>query len=741
VNDVAAPPPEDGSRNAHGDDAHQREVEFLKARLQALTGVAWHAGDAERSLHAQQALLRTVLDESPDFIVLKDHEGNFLLCNKPVADFYGTTPEAMVGKHDGHFSATPEQAEFFRRNVLGIMARGQTETVFEESTDDRTGETRHFKSIKKPFIGDNGLPRILVIAHDITDIRRAQQKVLESERRLSYVLNATGEGVWDWDLRTDALKHNQRWYELLGFEKSQLTGTVRDFHTCLFPEDRPVVLAAIQACLIGHGPYRHEHRMRRQDGEVIWVLDRGDVVERDAEGRPLRMVGSFSDVTERKLAEEMTQRLAFYDPLTGLPNRRLMLDRLQHAIGLGRRNGEFGALMFIDLDNFKEINDTHGHASGDSLLQHVAQRLCGCLRSNDTAARMGGDEFVVIAENLGTQLLEAATNAETIASKLMKSMEPPFELQGVAHRSSTSIGIALFGFPGDTAHELLKRADFAMYQAKDAGRNTVRFYDPAMQETVLTRASLAADLRGGLERDELFVLLQPMVDAQERRVGAEALVRWRHPVRGLVPPVEFIPLAEQNGLVVPIGLRVLEAACRQLVDWSRESHTRDLTLSVNVSPRQFHQPDFVSQVLDTLARTGADPNRLKLEITESLLLDDVEAVVQKMTALRARGVRFSIDDFGTGYSSLAYLKRLPLDEIKIDRSFINDVLSDPNDASIVQTILVLARSLSLKVVAEGVETVAQQDFLVRHGCPYFQGYLYGRPMPAAQWAPAPDRPV
>ncbi len=736
LNDAAAPPLD----AVHGDLAlHERaqEILSLKARLEALTGSAWHAGDAQRDLLAQKALLRTVLDESPDFIALKDHQGNFLLCNQPVAEFYGTTPEAMVGRHDGHFSATAAQAEQIRRNVLEIMAHGRTEIVFEESTDHRSGQTRWFKSIKKPFVGDNGLPRILVIAHDITDVRNAQQKVQDSERRLRYVLNATGEGMWDWDLRTNALQHNQRWYELLGLDRTRLTGTIQDFQACLFPEDLAEVMAAVQRCLDGHGPYRHEHRMRRPDGSVVWVFDRGDVVERDEQGRPLRMVGSFTDVTERRQAEELTQRLAFYDALTGLPNRRLMLDRLQHALELGRRNGQLGALMFIDLDNFKSLNDSHGHASGDALLQEVARRLRECLRANDTAARMGGDEFVVIAEDLGTLPLEAASQAQAIASRLVECIAQPYELEGKRYCGSGSIGIALFGLPHDTADELLKRADFAMYQAKDAGRNTLCFFDPAMQETVLARAALAADLRHGLERGELFIHLQPVVDGQGRRVGAEALARWLHPVRGVVQPLDFVALAEQHGLIPVLGRQVLEAACTQLAAWAGDAATRHLTLSVNVSARQFHQPGFVAEVLQTLRRTGADANLLKLELTESLLLHDVEEVAQKMAALRSHGVRFSIDDFGTGYSSLAYLKRLPLDEIKIDRSFVNDLLSDPNDASIVQTILLLARSLSLKVVAEGVETVGQQHFLAHHGCPLFQGYLFGRPAPAAAWEEAP----
>ena len=572
--------------------------------------------------------------------------------------------------------------------------------------------------------------------HTLAAIRHAQQQVRESERRLSYVLNVTGEGIWDWDLCTNAVWRNPRWHELLGLDSTRLSDTLQDFQACLFPEDLPELMGALQRCLDGQGPYRHEHRVRRPDGSVIWVLDRGDVVERDAQGRPLRMVGSFADVTERRQAEELTQRLAFYDALTGLPNRRLMLDRLQHALDLGRRSGQLGALMFIDLDNFKALNDSHGHAGGDALLQEVARRLRSCLRANDTAARMGGDEFVVIAEDLGTQPLEAASQAQALASRLVQCIAQPCELEGERYCGSGSVGITLFGFPNDSAKELLKRADFAMYQAKDAGRNTLCFFDLAMQEKVQARAALAADLRHGLERGELFIHLQPVVDGLGHRVGAEALVRWRHPVRGVVQPMEFIALAEQHGLIQTLGRQVLEAACLQLTAWAGDAATRHLTLSVNVSARQFHQPGFVAEVLQTLRHTGADANLLKLELTESLLLHDLAEVAQKMAALRSHGVRFSIDDFGTGYSSLAYLKRLPLDEIKIDRSFVNDLLSDSNDASIVQTILLLARSLSLKVVAEGVETVGQQHFLAHHGCPFFQGYLFGRPMPAQAWETA-----
>lgn len=706
----------------------------LQTKLERLSGMPWYSGDVERDLRAKKALLRTVLDQSPDLIVLKDHNGNFLLCNKPVADFYGTTPDEMVGKHDGDYSATPDQAEFFRRNVLDIMAHGEPVVVLEDSTDHRTGETRHFKSIKKPFLGENGLSQILVIAHDITDILRAQRRTEESERRLSYVLDVTGEGVWDWDLKTDLLKHNQRWFELLGYDKADLSSSIADFDLCLLEEDRVKVKAAITDCLQGLGPYRHEHRMRRKDGSVIWVLDRGDVMERDAQGHPLRMVGSFSDISERKRAEAETQRLAYFDSLTGLPNRRSMMDRLERAIGACRCTSIHGALLFIDLDNFKDLNDTKGHTAGDALLKHVGQRVQNCISPTDTAARMGGDEFVVIVENLGEDSTEAASQAQVVATNVLQQISKTFELEDVIWSSTASIGIVMFAGSHDTADELLKRADLAMYQAKSAGRNTIRFFDPAIQAVMAARALLKSSLIDALQRREIGIYLQPIVNAESRVVAAEALARWHHPERGLVSPVEFIPLAEQCGLIRRLGAVVLNAACEQLALWSKSAAFSKLRISVNVSAHQFHEADFASQVLDIIERSGARADLLTLELTESVLLDNVEEAILKMTALKAYGVRFSIDDFGTGFSSLAYLKRLPLDELKIDRSFMNDVLHDSGDANIVRMIIALARTFFLDVVAEGVETEDQQRFLVQLGCPHLQGYLFGRPMPAHDFA-------
>jgi len=439
------------------------------------------------------------------------------------------------------------------------------------------------------------------------------------------------------------------------------------------------------------------------------------------------------EVARRQAAESEITQLAFFDPLTGLPNRRLLVDRLTQALASRVRFPRQGALLFIDLDHFKTLNDTLGHGMGDLLLQQVAQRLLSCVREGDSVARLGGDEFVVMLEDLGTSQEEAANSTEKVGEKILNALNQPYQLEHSSHRSTASIGITLFGQDQASVEDLLKRADLAMYRAKDQGRNTLRFYDPQMQAVVTASAALQADLTAAIANQQFDLYYQAQVDASHQVIGAEALLRWQRPKHGPVSPAEFIPAAEESGLIISIGQWVLATACAQLAHWAQVPALAHLSLAVNVSARQFHHPEFVSQVLAALASTGANAQRLKLELTESLLVDDMEEVITKMTALRAYGIGFSLDDFGTGYSSLAYLKRLPLDQLKIDKSFVFDVLTDPNDAAIAKTIIALAHSLGLGVIAEGVETEAQRHFLSQAGCQTYQGYYFSRPVPVAQF--------
>ena len=477
------------------------------------------------------------------------------------------------------------------------------------------------------------------------------------------------------------------------------------------------------------GSWQGEIWDRRKNGQIYpkWL---NITAVKDANGMVIHYVGTHIDISERKAAESEIKHLAYYDPLTQLPNRRLLRDRLQQALATCARKGKQGALLFIDLDNFKALNDTYGHDKGDLLLQQVASRLLGCVRKCDTVARLGGDEFVIMLEELNEKSSVAAFQTKTIGEKILAALNKPYQLADHECHSTPSMGITLFRNQARSIDELLKHADIAMYQAKAGGRNTLRFFNQSMQAVVTARSNLEEELHKSLQKKYFFLHYQPQVDAMGRITGVEALVRWKHPLRGMVSPAEFIPLAEETGLILPLGQWIMETACTQLASWATSLDMSHLTVSVNVSARQFRQADFVQQVLKILAYTGANPQRLKLELTESLLVSDVEDVIAKMTALKVKGVAFSLDDFGTGYSSLSYLKRLPLDQLKIDQGFVRDILFDANDAAIAKMIIVLADSMGLEVIAEGVENIAQRDFLASIGCHAYQGYLFGRPAPA-----------
>ena len=490
---------------------------------------------------------------------------------------------------------------------------------------------------------------------------------------------------------------------------------------------------AMSQSLESRGTWAGEIWNRRKNGEVYpeWLTIS---VVKDNTGQVTHYVAIFNDISESMRAQAQIETLAFYDPLTQLRTRRLLLDRLEQALHASTRHSPKSALLFVDLDNFKTLNDTVGHFQGDRLLAQVAQRLNACIRDGDTVARLGSDEFVVMLENLSENEIEAATQAETVGESILGTFKQDFQLDYGAHHATPSIGTTLFGDESlESSEQPLKRAELAMFQAKAAGRNMLRFFDARMQAEVSSRAALEADLREAVQQQQLELYYQPQVIGGGRITGVEALLRWRHPRRGMVSPAEFIPLAEETGLILPIGQWVMESACAQLAAWSDQPLLAHLTVAVNVSARQFQQDNFVEAVLATLSRTRATPRLLKLELTESMLVEDVEAVIAKMGALKAKGVGFSLDDFGTGYSSLAYLKRLPLDQLKIDQGFIRNIVTDPNDAAIAKMVIALADSMGLAVIAEGVELQAQADFLAHLGCHAYQGYLFSKPLALADF--------
>jgi diguanylate cyclase (GGDEF)-like protein/PAS domain S-box-containing protein len=493
------------------------------------------------------------------------------------------------------------------------------------------------------------------------------------------------------------------------------------------PGTQRTELDKIRAAMEQWQPARVDLINYKKSGEAFWVdLEVSPVW--DEQRKLTHWVAVGRDITERKTAEEKIQYLAFYDPLTKLPNRQLLLDRLHRALDDAEKPRD-GALMFIDLDNFKVLNDTLGHQKGDQLLQQVAERLRSCVARGDTVARLGGDEFVILLEDTGQKPFDPTVGARAVSERVLARLGEPYQLSGYLHHSTCSIGVTLFGKTPGSVSEVLKQADLAMYQAKAAGRNAVRFFDPEMQAIATANAALATDLRQAWREGQFLVDYQPQVGVDGRMIGVEALLRWKHPRRDMVPPVDFISTAEETSLIIPIGRWVLEQACAQLAQWAKNPARAHLSIAVNVSVRQFRDPDFVDHVMQAIQRHGTAPQRLKLELTESLLVEGIEITMAKMASLKEMGVALSLDDFGMGYSSLSYLKRLPLDQLKIDREFVKDILTDANDAAIARAIIHLAHSLDLDVIAEGVETAEQRDFLAKEGCLQYQGYLFCKPLP------------
>lgn len=495
-------------------------------------------------------------------------------------------------------------------------------------------------------------------------------------------------------------------------------------------EDRDRVEAQWRCALQG-AVFDSEHRIV-QGGNMRWVRLKAEVL-RDAQGQPLLAEGVSQDITERKKSDALIHDLAFFDPLTQLPNRRLLADRLQQALHICARNRTWGALLFIDLDQFKTLNDIRGHDQGDLLLKAVAARLCDSVRAEDTVARLGGDEFVIVLLDLQGDKEQATSQCALIGQKILAALRQPYQLGENEHRCTASIGIALFNAQSPSVDELLKQADLAMYHSKGAGRNTLHFFDPSMSADAVSRAALEVDLRHAIEKDngQLALHFQPQVQTDGSVASVEALLRWAHPTRGLIPPMEFIPIAEDSGLIVPLGNWVLEQACLQLRDWAAVPHLAQVSVAINVSAHQFREERFVDLVAQALQRAGVPSHRLTLELTESVLVSDVVDTVDKMLALNQLGVRCALDDFGTGYSSLAYLKQLPIHLLKIDRTFVREILTNPSDVAIARAVIALASGLGLPTMAEGVETAAQHGLLADLGCSAFQGYWFSHPVAPA----------
>jgi diguanylate cyclase (GGDEF)-like protein/PAS domain S-box-containing protein len=673
-----------------------------------------------------EARFHATVESAPTAMVMIDSAGLIVLVNAETERLFGYARQVLLGQSvemlvperfraqhpqlRSHFFAAPEAKRMGAgRDLFGLRKDG-SEFPVEIGLNPIETEEGQF---------------VLSAIVDITERKQA-----EEELRIAAITFQTQEGIMITDRGANIQRVNRAFTELTGYGAEEAVGRT----PALLKSGRHdrQFYQGIWDALGRENYWQGELWNRRKTGEVypVWMTISAVLA---SDGRVTHYVGSFADITQQKEAEAKLHRLAYYDPLTELPNRRLLLERLRQAFAASARSRQHGAILFIDLDHFKTLNDTKGHDVGDQLLTQVAVRLRSCMRGDDSIARLGGDEFVVMLEDLSKHEGTAAMQAEAVAEKIRAAISQPYSLGGHEHHSTPSIGVSLFFDHTQTTDEVLRRADVALYRAKAAGRNTLRFFDPSMQAALETHAALEEELRHALLLEQLKPYLQVQMDSNRRIIGAEVLLRWEHPERGLISPADFIPLAEESGLIVPIGLWVLETACAKLKAWAARPLTRELRLAVNVSARQFRQPDFVMRLRRVLELTGADPTRLTLELTESLVLDNVEYTIEIMQALKSLGLGFSLDDFGTGYSSLSYLRRLPLDQLKIDRSFVLDLLTEPNDAVIVQTIIGMAKNLGLDVLAEGVETEEQLAFLSRHGCLAFQGSLFSAPLPVADF--------
>lgn len=681
---------------------------------------------AEVSLKENQAMTQSLIDSALDGVISMDQEGKVIRWNAQAERIFGYSQEQAMGRevtelivpHAHREAHRQGMARFIRTNtptiigkrieVPGLRADG-TEFPMELTVSALIQSGRHFFS---------------AYVRDIT-----KRKKNERSLQIAAIAFDSLEGMVVADANSIILKVNDAFTRITGFSADEAVGKSTSILKSGRHDDQfyHEMWAALKQDRFWYG----EIWNKRKSGEIYPEMLRITAVT-DDHGQVTNYVSAFTDISEQKKSEETINSLSFYDPLTHLPNRRLMLERLQQMLEFSERRGQYGAILSLDLDNFKFLNDTKGHDIGDLMLIEVSKRLHTCTHTEDTISRTGGDEFVLLLDALSSDGIQAAAQAEAVAERLRAAMNLPFELRGGIYHISSSIGICLFFNNELAVEELFKRADSAMHQAKSSGRNAIHFFDPATQAALETRVQLESWMRDALP-EQFRLYYQPQVDESGRILGAEALIRWLHPENGLISPAMFIPLAEETGLILPIGDWVLETACKQIKVWECQPELQHLQLAINVSAKQFHQSGFVTKVLDVLDRTGANPDRLKLELTESLLVDDVETIIEKMTELKTRGVSFSLDDFGTGFSSLSYLKRLPLDQLKIDQSFVRNLLTDPNDEAIVRTVIALGQSMGLSVIAEGVETEAQRGFLDAHGCHHFQGYLFSKPVAIEQF--------
>lgn len=679
--------------------------------------------EANRELSAEKARLRTIVDSSPDAIALKDRDGVYVDCNVGIQSRLGLPRDQIIGRTDAQIFSDSRLSAKIREHDLQVMNSG-SELRYEQEIATVTGELRHLDVVKVPISGgETHISGVLVVARDVTERHHAEQELriaavaFESHNGLMIV--SAGELLIE--------RVNAAFTRITGYSAQEALGRVPGILKS--NQHPPAFYEAMWTALQQQGHWHGEVVDRHREGH-LYTACLSITAVKDELGQTIRYIGDIQDISAEKLARAQAEHLKLYDPLTELPNRTLLVDRMQHALHTSDERGEYGAVTMLDLDHFRKINDSLGHGCGDQVLLEIAHRIRQTVGEGDTLARFSGDTFVIVTERLGADQQSAARHALVHAEAARKAVETPITLNGRKLVSTASIGTTLFLGLKPGCNTLLQQAELAMYKSKNEGRNLVRFFEDAMQQEINRLRWLEDELREALVQDQFVLYYQLQVDVQGRPIGAEALVRWIHPERGLVSPAEFIPLAEETGLIEGIGQWALATACDRLAAWAKDEALQHLSLAVNVSPRQFKAECFVNEVLAEVGRSGARVSRLKLEVTESLAIDRFDDSIGKLQVLRRFGCAISLDDFGTGNSSLNYLTRLPLSQLKIDKTFVDKLPDSAPDVLVAKAIIAMGHGLGLEVIAEGVETAAQQASLAGMGCMAFQGYLFGRPQPA-----------
>lgn len=678
-------------------------------------------------------IFEVLTNKTPEILFVKDKNGKFVYGNQKLLDLYNTKLEELIGEEDYKFTKDFDSSKRFKESLRKVIKNFAVEKLYESSVNVKTGEVRYYKSTKVPFLNFINEPLVLVSAVDITEVELLKRKLEESNNNLEAVLDVSEQGLWEWNTNTNKVSHNNHWRNITGIKESD--ESFKEFEDCILDEDKSNVLNAITDLMDNGVPYSIEFRIKKKDGSVVWVWDRGEIAKRKIDGTPLLVVGVIQDVTELVINRNRVNNLAYYDQLTKLANRTRLEICLEDYIKNKERKYNYISVIFLDLDKFKFINDAYGHNIGDELLKIISQRIGDIKNENAIISRFGGDEFVLVIPSERKSFEKVYKETKKYSEKLINEISKNFKIVdefsniNIDYSISASLGGVIFKPNTISKEKSLKLADIALYRSKSHHDNIPLIYNGNRHKELEESFELQKSIYNSLNfSDDFYLNLQPKFNKKKEVIGAEALVRWKHPKLGEVLPYKFIPLAEESNLILPLGKLIIEKSCEVLAQWKSVENTKNFKLAINISTKQLLQSTFEKELCNIIDCYDVSINNIILEVTESILLQDVNDAKSKLNRLKNKGFTISLDDFGTGYSSLNYLKSLPIDELKIDRSFVETIITDKKAHSLVKSIIDLSENFGLVVVAEGVENQEQFNLLSNYNVNYYQGYLFDKPM-------------